>query len=157
AHEPVSAECQAVRTAVGLMEISTYAKYKVSGAGAEAWLSHLLAARMPEQGRLALTPLLNPNRKLIGDFTVARASSERFYIFGSGMAGDYHMRWFESQLPDHGVAIRPLRSELVGLSIAGPRSRELLQRLTPQDVSTAAFPFLSFSEMELGMLPAKVG
>ncbi|HLJ18702.1 MAG TPA: glycine cleavage T C-terminal barrel domain-containing protein, partial [Stellaceae bacterium] len=157
AHAMVGAECQAVRTAVGLMEISTYAKYEVTGPGAEAWLSHLLAARMPEQGRLALTPMLNSNGKLIGDFTVAKASPERFYIFGSGMAEDYHMRWFEAQLPERGVAVRPLRSELTGLSIAGPRSRELLQRLTHDDVSTAAFPFLTFREMELGMIAAKVG
>ncbi|HEV3178238.1 MAG TPA: FAD-dependent oxidoreductase [Stellaceae bacterium] len=157
AHETVGSECRAVRTAVGLMEISTYAKYEVTGAGAEAWLSHLLVARMPQQGRLALAPMLNPNGKLIGDFTVAKAAPERFYIFGSGIAEDYHMRWFETQLPDHGVAIRPLRSELTGFSIAGPRSRELLQRLTHIDLSTAAFPFLSFRETDLGMIPAKVG
>jgi len=157
AHAVVGAECQAVRTGAGLMEISTYAKYEVTGAGAEAWLSHLLAARMPEQGRLALSPMLNPNGKLIGDFTVAKAAPERFYIFGSGVAEEYHMRWFGTQLPDRGVAIRPLRSELTGLSIAGPRSRELLQRLTREDVSTAAFPFLSFREMDLGMIPAKIG
>jgi dimethylglycine dehydrogenase len=157
AHETVGAECSAVRTAVGLMEISTYAEYEGTGAGAEAWLSQLLVARMPQQGRLALAPMLNPNGKLIGDFTVAKAAPERFYIFGSGIAEDYHMRWFEAQLPDRGVAIRPLRSELTGFSIAGPRSRELLQRLTHVDVSTAAFPFLSFREMDLGMIPAKVG
>jgi dimethylglycine dehydrogenase len=153
----VGAECSAVRTRVGLMEISTYAKYEVTGAGAEAWLSHLLVARMPQQGRLVLAPMLNPKGKLIGDFTVAKAAPERFYVFGSGIAEDYHMRWFEAQLPDRGVAIRPLRSELTGFSIAGPRSRELLQRLTHVDVSTAAFPFLSFREMDLGMIPAKVG
>src|SRR5437870_2489949 len=73
AHETVGAECHAVRTAVGLMEISTYAKYEVTGAGAEAWLSQLLVARMPQQGRLPLAPMLNPNGKLIGDFTIAKA------------------------------------------------------------------------------------
>ncbi|HXA68898.1 MAG TPA: FAD-dependent oxidoreductase [Stellaceae bacterium] len=157
AHDTAGAECSAVRTRVGLMEISTYAKYEVTGAGAEAWLSHLLVARIPQQGRLALAPMLNPKGKLIGDFTVAKAGPERFYIFGSGIAEDYHMRWFEAQLPDRGVAVRPLRSELTGFSIAGPRSRELLQRLTHVDVSTAGFPFLSFREMDLGMIPAKVG
>src|SRR5579859_2629371 len=157
AHAMVGAECQAVRTAVGLMEISTYAKYEVTGAGAEAWLSHLLAARMPEQGRLVLTPMLNPNGKLIGDFTVACAAPERFYIFGSGPAEEYHLRWFETHMPVSGVALRSLRPEMVGLAVAGPKARALMQRMTDQDLSNAAFPFLSFREMHLGMVPAKVG
>jgi dimethylglycine dehydrogenase len=67
------------------------------------------------------------------------------------------MRWFEAHLPDRGVTLRSLRPEMVGLSIAGPRARDLLQRLTHHDVSTKSFPFLSFREMELGMIPAKVG
>jgi dimethylglycine dehydrogenase len=157
AHAPVAAECQAVRNAVGLLEISTYARYEVTGAGAEAWLSQLLANRMPREGRIVLTPMLNPNGKLIGDFTVAKAAQERFYVFGSGVAEDYHMRWFGSRLPKSGVAIRPLRTELLGFSIAGPRSRELLERLAGETLSNEAFPFLSFREMPLGMIPAKVG
>ena len=157
AHEPVAAECAVVRNGVGLMEIATYARYEVTGPGAEAWISHLLANRTPEQGRLVLSPMLNPAGKLIGDFTVAKLGAERFYIFGSGVAEDYHMRWFEAHLPETGVAIRPLRAELLGFSIAGPRSRALLQCLVREDVSNKAFPFLSFREMDVGMIPAKVG
>ncbi|HUI16388.1 MAG TPA: FAD-dependent oxidoreductase [Alphaproteobacteria bacterium] len=157
AHAIVGEECRAVREAVGVMEISTYAKYEVTGSGAEAWLSRLLVNRMPAAGRIVLAPMLNPNGKLIGDFTVAKLSDERFYVFGSGIAEDYHMRWFEAQLPEKGVAIRPLRDELVGFSLAGPRARTLLERLAQGEVSNAAFPFLSFRELELGMVPAKVG
>ena len=157
AHGPVGEECRAVRSAVGLIEIANYAKYEVTGPGAEAWLSHMLANRMPREGRIVLTPMLNPNGKLIGDFTVAKLGPERFHVFGSGIAEAYHMRWFEAHLPDSGTALRSLRAELVGFSIAGPRSRELLARLTAEDVSNEAFPFLSFREMDLGMIPAKVG
>ncbi len=157
AHEPVAAECRAVRSAVGLIEISTYAKYEATGPGAEAWLSYLLANRMPREGRIALSPMLNPGGKLIGDFTVAKAGPERFYIFGSGIAEAYHMRWFEAHLPASGVSLRSLRSDLLGLAIAGPRARELLARLTRDDVSNDSLPFLSFRDMELGMIPAKVG
>ena len=157
AHAIVGEECRAVREAVGVMEISTYAKYEATGSGAEAWLSRLLVNRMPAAGRIVLAPMLNPNGKLIGDFTVAKLSDERFYVFGSGIAEDYHMRWFEAHLPETGVAIRPLRDELVGFSLAGPRARALLARLAQDDVSNAAFPFLSFRELELGMVPAKVG
>jgi dimethylglycine dehydrogenase len=67
------------------------------------------------------------------------------------------MRWFEAQLPTNGVAIRSLRCELTGFSIAGPRSRELLQRVVAADVSNEAFPFLSFCAMDLQMIPVAVG
>jgi dimethylglycine dehydrogenase len=157
AHGPVGEECRAVRNAVGLMEISSYSKYEVAGIGAEAWLSRLLVNRMPAEGRIVLAPMLNPNGRLIGDFTVAKLALERFYLFGSGAAEEYHMRWFAAQLPGNGVSIRSLRSELVGFSIAGPRSRELLQRLVAADVSNAKLPFLSFRSMDAGMIPAMVG
>ena len=157
AHGPVGEECRAVRNAVGLMEISTYSKYAVTGPGAEAWLSKLLTNRMPATGRIVLAPMLNPHGKLIGDFTVAMLADERFYLFGSGIAEDYHMRWFEAQLPETGVAVSSLRSELTGFLIAGPRSRELLRRLVTADVSNQAFPFLSFRTMDLRMVPAMVG
>lgn len=157
AHDAVGAECRAVRGGVGLMETSSYARYEVTGPDAESWLSRLLANRMPRRGRIVLTPMLNHNGKLIGDFTVARLGDERFYVFGSGPAEDYHMRWFEAHLPDRGVAIRPLRSEMLGLSIAGPKSRDLLQKLTHDDVSNAAFPFRCFRRMEVGLIPALVG
>ena len=102
--------------------------------------------------------MLNDVGKLIGDFTVAKAADERFYIFGSGPAENYHMRWFEAHLPKDGsVRVRALTVELGGLSIAGPKSRELLARLTDQDVSTAAMPFMAFREMDLGLVPANVG
>ncbi|NIA67437.1 FAD-dependent oxidoreductase [Pelagibius litoralis] len=157
AFAPVKAECKAVREAVGLIETSGFAKYEVTGAGAEAWLGEILANRMPRQGRIVLSPMLNHFGKLIGDFTVAKAGPEHFFIFGSGIAEDYHLRWFEQYLPDSGVSLRSLRNEMVGFSIAGPRSRELLARLTDDDVSNAAFPFMSFRRMDLGMVPAWVG
>ena len=148
AFDIVGAECRAVREAVGLLEISGYAKYEVTGPGAEGWLSHMLANKMPPKGRLTLTPMLNAAGKLIGDFTVAKAGDERFTIFGSGVAENYHMRWFTQHLPEDGsVSVRALGTTLCGLSIAGPRSRELLSRLTNEDVGNDAFRFLDYREM----------
>jgi dimethylglycine dehydrogenase len=113
---------------------------------------------MPEKGRIVLTPMLNRAGKLIGDFTVAKADDERFYIFGSGVAETYHMRYWEGLLPrDGSVKVRPLTSELTGLSIAGPHSRTLLQSLTDEDMSNEAMPFMSFREIELGFVPVKIG
>jgi dimethylglycine dehydrogenase len=113
--------------------------------------------RMPRQGRLVLTPMLNPQGKLIGDFTIAKVGAERFLMWGSSQAQIYHMRWFEQHLPKDGsVRLRRLDLSLVGLSIAGPRSRELLQRLTDEDVSNPAFRFLDHRSMDIANVPAMI-
>ena len=157
AHGPVSHECRAVRNAVGLLEIATFARYEVGGEGAAAWLDRMLANRLPREGRLTLSPMLNDNGKLIGDFTVASIGRERFIVFGSGIAEQHHLRWFEAHLPAIGVTMRSLRNEWLGFAIAGPRSRELLARVCRDDVNREAWPFLAFRATEVAMLPARIG
>ncbi len=156
AFQPMLAEARSVRNNVGLMEISTYAKYNVTGDGAEALLSRILAGRIPRQGRIALNPMLNPAGKIIGDFTVAKLADDHFFIIGAGVAEDYHMRWFQQHLPPSGVTIKPFGTDLVGLTIAGPKSRDVLSSLVADDLSTAAFPFLSICRMDVGIVPALV-
>lgn len=153
----VAEEASAVRASVGLMEISSFAKYDVIGPDAETWLSHMLANRMPATGRMTLSPMLSHQGRVIGDLTVAKLADEHFMIFGSGPAERYHMRWFGDHLPDTGVTITPRRADLVGLSIAGPNSRAVLAKIARADVSNQAFPFLSFRAMDLGAVPALVG
>ncbi|KQV38125.1 MULTISPECIES: FAD-dependent oxidoreductase [unclassified Rhizobium] len=156
--ETVGAEAKAVRDSVGLMETSGFAKYTITGKGASAWLDRLLAARIPTPGRMVLAPMLKDDGKLIGDFTLACLGQDDFLLIGSGIAEDYHMRWFESHLPDDGsVSLKPLNAGIVGLSIAGPNSRALIEKLTHLDMSDAAFPFMAIRKMDLGMAPAIVG
>jgi len=156
--EHVKAECLAVRERVGVTEIANFAKYEIKGPGAEAWLSQMMCNTMPKTGRITLTPMLNPAGKLIGDFTIAKADDERFYMFGSSQAQIYHMRWLERHLPaDGSVSVRELGLELVGLSVAGPRARDVLAKLTDEDISREAFPFMAFREMDIGGVPAKIG
>ena len=154
----VAREAKAVREAVGLVETSSFAKYRVTGEGAEAWLDRMLACRLPKAGRMALAPMLKEDGKLIGDFTVAQMNERAWYIFGSGIAEQYHIRWFEKHLPaDGSVRVEALGLSLVGLSIAGPRSREVLAAVTRGDVSNAAFPFMAIRRMDVGMAPCLVG
>ncbi len=152
----VGEECRAVRTAVGINEIHNFGKYEVAGPGAEAWLNHILANRMPREGRIALTPMLSPKGRLIGDLTVARLGPDRFQVTGSYAAQAFHMRWFLEHLPDDGVALRNVSLERIGFQIAGPRARDLLQRVAGSDVSNAAFPFLAVRAVEVGLVPAVV-
>ncbi len=157
AHPHVAAECRAVREAVGLLEISNYGKFEVTGPGAEAWLAKIMASKVPAPGRMSLAPMLNERGRLIGDFTVCRLSRERFFLIGTYAAEVYYLRWFERHLPPSGVTVRPCAMEYVGLSVAGPKSRALLQGVVGEDLSSAAFPFMSFRRMDVGMIPALVG
>ncbi|MDB6091959.1 MAG: glycine cleavage system protein [Gammaproteobacteria bacterium] len=157
AHGYVAAECKAVREAVGLLEISNYGKFEIVGPGMEEWLSRMMTNRVPRVGRIALSPMLNERGKLIGDFTMCRVAADRLFLIGTYAAETYYLRWFERHLPASGVALRPCAMEYVGLSVAGPESRAVLQSLVREDLSAAAFPFLSFKRLEIGMVPALVG
>ncbi|MFT6549657.1 MAG: dimethylglycine dehydrogenase, partial [Acidimicrobiales bacterium] len=109
AFDVVADEVHATRTGVGLMETTGFAKHEFTGPGARVFLERVMANHIPESGRMALTPMLNHQGMLIGDFTVATISTatdatdaadgpERFVVFGSGAAEGYHERWFRSQL-----------------------------------------------------------
>jgi len=155
--DPVGAEVRRVRESVGVTEISNFAKYEVTGKGAEAWLSNLMTNTMPKTGRMVLTPMLNERGKLIGDFTIAKAAENRFQIWGSSAAQVYHMRWFEQHLPKDGsVEIHLFGMTMMGLSIAGPNARAVLQKLVDTEVSSAAFRFMDYREMAVAGAPCKV-
>ena len=156
AFDAVGAECRAVRTQVGINEIHNFGKYDVTGPEAESWLNHIMANRMPREGRITLTPMLSRSGKIIGDFTVAKLGAERFQVTASYSAQAYHMRWFQDHLPGSGVTLRNVSRERVGFQIAGPNARKLLARTTRTDVSNDAMPFLSAREMEVGLVPAIV-
>ena len=155
--EHVGDEVRAVRNSVGITEIANFAKYQITGAGAEGWLSHLMTNTMPKIGRIVLTPMLNQNGKLIGDFTIAKVAEERFMIWGSSAAQIYHLRWFENHLPKDGsVRIHRFGMTLVGLSIAGPNSRKVLEKLCDEDVSTEAFRFMDYREIAIAGVPCRI-
>ncbi|HTD31038.1 MAG TPA: FAD-dependent oxidoreductase [Steroidobacteraceae bacterium] len=150
----VRAECQAVRNGVGLYETTNYGKYEVTGAGARAWLDRVFACRIPKPGRLGLAPMLNPAGRIVGDLSIACVSAERFLIVGSGFAEEFHMRWFWAAEPPANVQVRSAASTLAGFSVAGPRSRALLQKLVRIDLSADAFKLFRVQETAVGFAPA---
>ena len=156
--EYVGKEAKAVRQSVGVSEISNFAKYLVTGADAQSYLDRVLAAKIPAIGRMTLAPMLKEDGRVIGDFSLAHLDDDSFLIVGSGIAEDYHMRWFEDQVQaDEEVDIEALGLSLTGLTIAGPNARAVLAQLTSEDVSHQAFNFMAVREMDLGMVPAIVG
>lgn len=150
----VGLECRNVRENVGLFEISTFAKYRVSGLKAEAWLKHILAGRIPtEIGRIALCPMLSPKGRIIGDLTVTKISDQSYILLGAGTMQGAHMRWFRAHMTEN-MRLENLSDDWAGLMIAGPKSRALLERIAwREDVSSVAFPFLHARQMDLDGMP----
>ncbi len=155
AHDTVGEECRAVREAVGLNEVHNFGKYAISGPGAESWLNHIMGNRAPKPGRMALTPMLSPKGKLIGDFTMSCLGEAEYMLTASYGAQAFHMRWFLQNLPDDGsVTVENISKQRIGFQIAGPNARELLSRVADIDVSKEALPFLNTRRCNVGLLPA---
>ena len=152
----VQAEVEAVRKAAGIFDSSVYARYEVSGPGAEAWLNRLVASRLPVVGRVRLAPMLGQTGRLMGDLTVSRLSDDRFWLIGSYYLQKWHMRWFNGVLPLPGVTLANLSDVWTGFAISGPQSRQLMERLVSADMSRAGMPFLSCREMPVAGAGAMV-
>ena len=141
---PVGREVRMLRAAAGIIDISNFAKYAVTGPGAEGWLDALFANRMPRKvGRSCLTPLIGARGGIAGDFTVTRLAAQEFMVVGSGMAERFHQRFFKAVPLPPGTAFESRTEALCGFNLAGPKSRDILARLTNADLSDDAFPFMS--------------
>ncbi|WP_136441797.1 GcvT family protein [Pacificoceanicola onchidii] len=151
-HDYVAREVKAVQEAVGGIEIANFAKHEFKGAGARAYLDHLLAGYVPKPGRLTLTPMLTPKGKLYGDLTVACLAEDHFMLFGSGAMQEAHRRWFEKDLPEV-VSYANVSDDWHGIALSGPKSRELLARITRDDVSAEALKFRDLRQTFVGGVP----
>ena len=156
AHGIVGEECRAAREAAGLLDITAFSRYEVTGPGAEAWLDGLMATRLPKPGRARLAVMLAPEGKLKGDLTLFNWGDGTWWIMGSYYLRAWHMRWFRGHMGE-GVSLRDISDDICGFSLSGPASREVLSRLTDADVSKAALPFMGCVEIDVGLLRAKVG
>ncbi|MCB1367772.1 MAG: aminomethyltransferase family protein, partial [Rhodobacteraceae bacterium] len=105
-------------------------------------------------GRSCLTPLLGVRGGIAGDFTVTKLGPEHFFIVGSGMAERYHQRYFNAVEKPSGVVFESRTEAMCGFNIAGPKSRELLARLSQADLSNAAWPFLRSARITIAGVEA---
>ena len=146
----VGDECRKVAAGAGVLDLTSFAKYKVSGAGAEGWLNRLLAKPVPAPvDRVGLRLMLSHGGGVIGDLTVARLADDSFYLIGAAAAEHYHTRWLESFLPAVGVRFEPVGRQFGVLALSGPRSRDILRQVTNGDVSTDGLPFFGAREIDI--------
>ncbi|MGP0054997.1 MAG: FAD-dependent oxidoreductase [Steroidobacteraceae bacterium] len=155
--DPVAAEVDAVQNRVGLMEISGFNRFEISGAGVHDWLDHLSCSRIARApGRVSLCYLLSQHGNMQAEATIATIAPDRVW-YGSAAASEYHdMDWLTSHLPaDGSISIRSLTGTHTILVVAGPRSRPLLERVAPRtNWSAEAFPWLRAREVRLAHFPA---
>ncbi|MEO0829180.1 MAG: FAD-dependent oxidoreductase, partial [Pseudomonadota bacterium] len=154
AHDIVADECRAVRDGVGLLDISGFSRYEVTGDGAEAWLNRIMASRLPGRGYARLAPMLGEDGRLKGDLTVFNWGDGTWWIMGSYYLRAWHMRWFNDHM-DPGVTVRDISDATVGFSLSGPRSRDVLQKLVTNDLKP--MPFMGCATFDVGLIRARVG
>ncbi|MYG41939.1 MAG: FAD-dependent oxidoreductase [Rhodobacteraceae bacterium] len=155
AYPIIEKECHAVRTNAGLLDISGFSRFEVTGANAEQWLDRMMASKLPSPGRIKLAPMLSPEGKLKGDLTLFNWGDGTWWIMGSYYLRAWHMRWFDNYLTN-GVSIRDISDEILGFSVSGPNARKIVQKITNSDLSNQSFPFMSCQEMDMGLIRAKV-
>jgi sarcosine dehydrogenase len=148
---PVGAEHAHVREHVGVFDQSSFAKYEISGSGAQAALDWLCANDVSKPvGRLTYTQLLNPRGGIEADLTVARIGDDRFYVVTGTGFRTHDLAWISENLPAGAdVGIEDVTEQYGTLSLMGPKARDVLKRLTTADVSNAAFPFGHVREVEI--------
>ncbi len=154
--EHVAQECQKVRSDVGLIDTSAYAKYLIRGARASEWLNWMSTNTLPEVGKMALIPMLHEGGGIVADFTVARLDADEYLLIGGGTAENNHWRWFRKNSFASGVDIASMSVDWTGMSISGPKSRPLMERLTGEDFSKQAHRFMGVRAMQIGPCECRV-
>jgi glycine cleavage system T protein len=150
--ESWAAEHRAVREGVGLLDLSSFGKFLLQGRDAEAVLQRVCAADVAvEPGRAVYTQWLNERGGIEADVTVVRLAEDRFMVVTSAASQTRDFAWLKRHLPDGVRAwLTDVTSGFAVIGIMGPRSRGLLARLSPADLSNEAFPFGASREIELG-------
>jgi len=153
----VGAECRHVTEKVGLLDMTAFAKFEVSGPGAAAWLNGLLTNAVPKTvGRLSLSYLLTRNGGVRSEFTVLREAPQRFYLVSAGALERHDYDYLTKALPTDGsVRLEKVTTQYGVFVLAGPRSRDLLAKLTRADLSNEAFPWLTAKTINIGAAHAK--
>ncbi len=153
---PMGEECKNVAENVGLLDMTAFAKCRISGPGAEAWLDNLVANKLPKTpGRIALCHALNVHGGVRSEFTIMRETNDSFYLVSAGALQRFDHDYLNKQLPDDGsVRFDQLTNQIGVLVLAGPNSRELLNRVSGSDFSNDAFKWLSGQQIDVGLAPS---
>ena len=148
----VAAEVDAVQNAVGIMEVSGFNRYELTGEGLHDWLDGIMCSRIGRKaGKVGLSYFLNRDGNVKGEATIANLRDGRIWYGSAAAAEDHDMDWLRQFLPaDGSIQIDSLTNEYTILVVAGPQSRDLLQTAAPnEDWTSDGFPWLTVREVEM--------
>lgn len=150
--EHSAAEHKAVRENVALFDQCSFAKFRLEGPDALAVLNRVAANNIDvSPGRIVYTQWLNDNGGIEADLTITRLSQDVFLVVTAAETEVRDFSWLKKHMPDDARCVLTNVTSAMGVvSIMGPKSRDLLQALTPADMSNEAFPFATSQEIELG-------
>ena len=154
----VGEECRNVAENVGLLDMTPFAKARISGPGAEAFLDRLVANRLPGSvGRISLCHALAPRGGVHSEFTILREAADSFYLVSAGAYQRLDHDWIRRRLPaDRSVAFEDLTAAHGVLVVAGPKSRALLERVCDTSLANIDFPWLTARHATVGLAPARL-
>ena len=147
----------ATRETAALFDESSFAKMEISGRGAAEFVEGLCDNRVARGvGQITYTQMLNSRGGIECDFTVARLAEERFSIVTGTAFGRHDRGWITSHLPaDGSVQVHDMTSAYACFGIWGPRARDILQPLVPQDLGNEAFPYMTLQDITVGHVPVR--
>ena len=148
--EAVGEECRNVRDNVGILDMGGFTKYELKGEGSAAWLDFLIAGKLPRIGRLSLSYCCAEDGGVWAEFTITRLAEEHFMLISGAAARWHDIQWLNEHLPaDSAIEIVDVTLDFGTLVLAGPRSRDVLQKLTNTDLANQNFRWLAYQPLKL--------
>src|SRR5262249_46632136 len=147
---------RAARERAVMVDLTPFTKLEISGSGALEFLERLAANRMDQPGgSITYTALLNERGGIEGDLTVTRQDACRFLVGTGGLVGMHDLAWLRRSMPrDGSVFLSNLTSAYCTIGVWGPSARDLVQSVSENDLSGAAFPYLTAQQISIGHAPA---
>lgn len=155
--EVVRDECLAVRERLGILDLSGFAKYDVTGPDAEAFLNRICANKIPTRaGGITLTHVLSEQGRICGEMTITRLADGAYYVLsaaGAEMRDLDHL--VQGRLDSEDATITNVTDDRGNIVVAGPRARDVLSKLTKEDLTNDSFRWLTGKEIEVAGMPVR--
>jgi len=150
-------ECENVQNNVGILDLSTFAKYEIQGKDGESYLDHLCANSIPKkEGNIILAHTLNKIGRIQSELTITRLPNNKFYVLSSTASEIRDLDWFNHNVnKDEKVEIRNVTEDYGVLVLVGPKSRNVLSQLTSESLDNKDFPWLKGKEIEINKVPVR--
>ncbi len=154
-HDPVGEECNAVRQRVGILDLSGFSKFQVSGPGAESFLNYIITSKVPKAiGKISVATMLTQKGTIKCDVTVTKIAEDAFFVIAAAATERHDLDWMKRLMPTDGsVTIENMTYRYGTLVLAGPKSRGVLSKLTESDLSNKAFPFATMQNIFVNLSP----